>query len=82
MMAPGLTDFLTIEKHVNTLLPGGGGTVIQFMSESPIFEYKGEVLVSASVAALTLAAIAAVCMALTTLAVMRREFTTASAVTE
>lgn len=82
MMAPGLPDFLTIEKHVNTLLPGGGGAAIQFMRESPFFEYKGELLVSAPAAALTLVAIAAVCMALTTLAVMRREYTTPTAVTE
>ena len=82
MMAPGLTDLLTIEKHVNTLLPGGGTTVAKLMEETPLADMKGEILLSAPAAALTLVAIAAACMALTTLAVKRREYTTPSAVTE
>ncbi len=82
MFAPGLADFLTIEKYVITLLPGGGSSVIALAEASAFGVIKSGVPISAPWAAIALMAIAAMCVAGTTRAVLEREYTTATAVTE
>lgn len=82
MWAPGITDFFTIEKYVNALLPGGGSNVVSLIELTVFDAYKAELAVSAPVAVLTLIAIAVACLARTTVAVLNKEYTTPTAVTE
>lgn len=82
MFAPGLTDFLTIEKYVNALLPGGGSSVVSLMEASAFEIIKSETPISAASATIALIAVAATCVAGTTRAVLNREYTTPTAVTE
>lgn len=85
-LAPGITDFFTIEKYVLALVPPsetGIAHILDLMStSSPIGVYKSGIEISAPGAVLVLAAIAAACVALTTLAVLNKEYTTPTAVTE
>ncbi len=82
MLAPGVADFLTIEKYANALLPGGGSNVVSLVEATAIAAYKAEFAVSAPTAVLTLIAIAAACIGATTVAVLKKEYTTPTAVTE
>ncbi len=82
MWAPGITDFLTIEKYVNALLPGGRSNVVSLVEAAAISAYKAELAVSAPTAVLTLIVIAAACIGGTTVAVLNKEYTTPTAVTE
>lgn len=80
--APGITDFFTIEKYVTALLPEGSSSVAVLGREAITEAYKAEMAVSAPIALMTLIAIAIVCIALTSSAVLNREYTTPTAVTE
>ena len=82
MWAPGITDFFTIEKYVNALLPGGGTNIVSLFEATAIAAYKAELAVSAPAAVITLIGIAVACLARTTVAVLNKEYTTPTAVTE
>ncbi len=82
MFAPGMTDFLTIEKYVNALLPGGGSSVISLVEANAFDVIKTGLPISAPGAGVALIVIAALCIAGTTHAVLNKEYTTPTAVTE
>ena len=82
MFAPGVTDFLTIEKYVIALLPGGGSSVISLLEANAFEVIKTGLPISAPAAVVALLVIAALCVAGTTQAVLNKEYTTPTAVTE
>jgi len=82
MFAPGLSDYFTIEKYVNALTPGGGTNVISILEETAFQVIKSGMAITPFWAALALIAIAAACIAGTTRAVLKKEYTTPTAVTE
>jgi len=82
MFAPGVTDFFTIEKYVTALLPGGGTSIAVQGRAALTDQYKAELAVSAPTAFFVLLVIAIACIALTSAAVLSREYTTPTAVTE
>ena len=82
MYAPGITDFFTIEKYVNALLPEGGASIVVLSQAAITDAYKSEMVVSAPSALMTLIVIAIGCVVLTSAAVLSKEYTTPTAVTE
>lgn len=82
LLAPGATDFFTIQKYVATLLPGGGNSVLDLIGgeAGALLEFK--VAITPLTAMLTLIGISAVCFALTGYSVRQKEYTTPVAVTD
>jgi ABC-2 type transport system permease protein len=81
LLLPGVVDFLTVEKYVMALLPEvDGGRRKAAIDVVLMVLQKKEFLLDASKACLTLFAISLVMLALTTLVVRTREYTSASAV--
>jgi len=82
MLAPGMTDLLTIQKYTTTLLPQGGDFVAAVIGGTAGQFYRSPVAVEPATAILTLIVFSVVCLALASLAVRQREYTTPAAVTE
>ncbi len=82
MLAPGMTDFLTIQKYTTTLLPRGGNSVAAVIGGTVDQFYRSPIAVEPIAAALTLVLFGAVCLILASFAVCQREYTTPVAVTE
>jgi ABC-2 type transport system permease protein len=82
LLAPGATNFLTISKYVAALLPDGGRSM-QRMLEDVASELLNPTLsVAPGTAAAVLIAMSAAFLALSTVVVRRKEYTTPVAVTE
>lgn len=82
LLAPGVTDFLTVTKYVNALLPEGGISFRRIVDEIAGGMLLSGFKVGPLTAVLTLLGIGAVCLALTSFVVREKEFTTPVAVTE
>jgi ABC-type transport system involved in multi-copper enzyme maturation permease subunit len=82
MLAPGVTDFLTIHKYAAALLPGGGRSDLSAIEGAASQLLRSEIAVQPVTALLTLLLFAAGCLTLAGLTVRRREYTTPVAVTE
>ena len=82
MLAPGMMDFLTIQKYTTTLLPQGGNSVAAIIGGTASQFYRSPIAVQPLTAALVLIIFGLACLALAGRAVCRREYTTPVAVTE
>jgi len=82
MLAPGMTDFLTVQKYATTLLPDGGHSVAAVIGGTASQFYRSPIAVQPITAAITLILFGVACLALASVAVCRREYTTPVAVTE
>lgn len=82
MAAPGVTDFLTVQKYTTTLLPEGGHSVAQIVGGTSAQFYRSPIAVEPMTAVIVLLLFGAACLALTGAIVRQREYTTPVAVTE
>jgi ABC-type transport system involved in multi-copper enzyme maturation permease subunit len=82
MLSPGVTDLLTIQKYTNALLPENGMRTMDFLDEAMGEIYGAKIVVAPWEACVALVLVATACLALTSLTVREREYTTPVAVTE
>ncbi len=82
ILAPGVTDLLTIEKYVTALLPPSGNVWEQLFNQAKDEIFVSKVTVEPAMAMLVLLLFSGVCLALAGLTVRHREYTTPMAVTD
>lgn len=82
MLAPGITDLLTIEKYVTALLPPSGNVLEQLFNEAKDEIFVSKVTVEPGIALLVLLLFSGVCLALAGFTVRHREYTVPAAVTD